>query len=98
MNPPAPQVLQGVLDDATLDRYFADLGVAAEILGIGVKSAARTMAGSGPGPTLAEARTLLRERTVLGVQIRYRLQGEEWCDTLIVQPEGTRLVRLRRDA
>ena len=47
--------------------------------------------------TLADARRLLEERAVRGLQIRYRYDGADWWDTLMVLPEGWRLVRIRHE-
>ena len=44
--------------------------------------------------TLADARRLLEARAVRGLQLRYRYDNADWWDTLMVLPDGFRLVRL----
>jgi len=47
-------------------------------------------------PTLLEAEQMLLDREVRGVQIRYRYQGNQWCDTLLPVQAGVRLVRIQQ--
>lgn len=46
---------------------------------------------------LDDARQLLRARTVRGLQIRYRHDGADWWDTLMVVGQNFRLVRIRHE-
>jgi hypothetical protein len=91
-----PELTEGLLDEATLDRLFADLAACTRIFSILVKPLAREHVGSDGATTLDQARALLRARTVRGVQVRYRYQDAEWWDTLMVLPQGVRLVRVRQ--
>jgi len=93
--PRLPELTEGVLDEPTLERLFEDLAACTEVLGILVKTAEHDRAAGAASPSLAEAREALRRRTVRGVQIRYRYQGAEWCDTLLAAPAGVRIVRVR---
>lgn len=95
--PRLPELTQGLLDAGTVDRYFADLEACAELEGILVKASAQAMVGGQPPTTLSEARALVHGGTVRGVQIRYRYDGSDWCDTLMPSPQGVRLVRLRQE-
>ena len=96
--PKLPELTGAILDAATLDRLFADLEACTEILEIQVKTGARDMVGGGggrAGPGLREARDMLASGSVRAVQIRYGYDGGTWCDTLMVLPQGVRLVRMR---
>ncbi len=99
MADPAPQLpalTQAVLDPATLDALFRDLAACTEILAVVPKTAAQTM--TAPVPIdLATARAGLASGQFRGVQVRYRYESKEWCDTLMATPAGVRLVRLCTD-
>lgn len=91
---PMPDVYDAVLDAEELDRLFADLSACVEILAVTVKQRSRALAGDEP-MDLDRARRLLAAGTVVGVQVRYRLDGAVWCDTLLRRPDGVRLVRVQ---
>ncbi len=82
------------LDEATLTRLFEDLAGHAQVLEITLKAAAAQYAAA-ERVSLAAAQAALAQRGVRGAQIRYRWQGEIWCDTLLVTPAGWRIVRQR---
>lgn len=86
---------QGVLDDATLDQYFEDLGLA-EVFDVLVKGAPEEYAKEGSF-TLDRGKELFLAGVVRGLQIRYRYRDEEWWDTLLRAPGGVRLVRVSHD-
>jgi hypothetical protein len=90
---PLPAVQSAIVDAATLDRLFADLEVYAEGLTIQAKVRSDGHASSA-APSLRETRALIDSSAALGVQLRYRLGSEAWCDTLMRTPEGVRLVRI----
>ncbi len=52
----------------------------------------------GGGVSLEQARQHLRDRSVRGVQLRYRFGGHEWWDTLICAADRVRIVRMRAPA
>jgi hypothetical protein len=83
-----------VLDLATVEQLFFDIGAAGTLLGVQVKGGAEAHASDADG-SLAAARDAFIERRAHGVQIRYVYAGEEWCDTLLAVGDGARLVRLR---
>ena len=88
------ELFQGDLDSDQLAALFADLESGAEVEHVQVKAL------SGPPPhdrqsTLSEARTLVEQREVRAVQIRYRFDQQVWCDTLMVLPNTVRLVRTK---
>lgn len=94
--PPLPELAESVLDDATIDALFRDIARCTTLLEVVPKYAARGHVGSAT-VSLDEARTMLRERTMRAVQLRYRHDDTEWWDTLIAQPEGVKIVRIRHD-
>jgi hypothetical protein len=89
-----PPLQQTVLDVATADALFRDLAACADILAVIPKHGPRQHS-THDVTTLEQARTRLSAGLLLGVQIRYRYQGETWCDTLLRRPAGLTLVRIR---
>lgn len=94
---PLPEMHAALLGPAELEALFHDLAACADIHEINAKTAPQGFVPETGRMNLAEARRLLLERQVRGVQIRYRHQGAEWWDTLMVRPDGWQLVRLRPD-
>lgn len=93
--PPAPTVHEALLDDATRDQLFFDVAHAAELLELRIKRLPGALVGAGAAEvSIEEARRLLAEREIVGVQLRYVHGGRTWWDTLLSTPEGTRLVRV----
>ena len=95
--PRLPDVQQAVLDAPTLEALFRDLAHCTQILAVVPKTA--------PGSRVAEhsipleaARVGLTSGAFCGVQVRYRYDQQEWCDTLIATPTGVRLVRICTDS
>lgn len=92
-----PDLQQTVLDTPTLDALFADLAAHAKVLSVVPKRAPSAMVEERT-VTLTDAREGLRSGTFRGVQVRYRFENHEWCDTLVAMPGGTaRLVRICTD-
>lgn len=89
-----PPIHDLVLDDATVAQLFFDLGAAAELLGISVKPVGGRRAAAADALTLTDAHHALISHAVAAVQLRYRFAGEEWWDTLLPAPAGTRLIRI----
>ena len=92
-NPRLPELTQAVLDPATLDALFRDLTACTEILAVVPKVSAQAMTEP-VAIDLAAARIGLASGRFRGVQIRYRYEFKEWCDTLLAAPAGLRLVRV----
>ena len=44
---------------------------------------------------LSRARELLTAGSAKAIQIRYRFEQQDWCDTLMVGPERIRIIRTR---
>jgi len=93
-----PPVHDVILDEDTLAQLFFDVGHAAELIGITLKQLGARQAAPALTPSLDEAYRALVDRTIGGVQLRYRFAGEEWCDTLFRAPAGVRLIRISHTA
>lgn len=91
--PPVPLMVEGLLDRQTLARLFADLEIAAAVLGVREKGGPAEFAG-GELP-LATALDRLLAGTARAVQVRYHHDGHEWTDTVLAAAEGFRVVRCR---
>ncbi|MBK9992313.1 MAG: hypothetical protein IPP19_16735 [Verrucomicrobia bacterium] len=94
--PKLPALQQTVLDEATLDALFRDLAQCTQILAVIPKGAPQAYAAE-RGIDLEAARAGLASGIFRGVQVRYRYDGQEWCDTLLATPGGVRLVRISVD-
>lgn len=91
-----PSLQEAVLDATTLARLVTDiqgLTVVDEVL---LKGGAIARAST-QRHSLADAVEALQQGHVLGVQVRYRYQGQCWWDTLLHTPQGIRLVRISHD-
>ena len=98
---PLPELADALLDDDALEALLRDLAALATIDEIIIKRGAGRVAEeeSAAAVALTDVAALLRNRTVRGVQIRYRHDGERWLDTLMLAPPDSaarvRLVRIR---
>jgi len=91
-----PDLQDTNLDTATIDTLFADLASCAQILSVVPKAARGLVANK--TISLDAARDGLQDGTFRAVQIRYRFENREWCDTVIpVLEGGARLVRICTD-
>jgi len=91
----APELYTADLDLAKLDELLTDIEALGAFVEVTLKPRKLERADGAARPTLAEARRLLVENAVAGVQIRYQHAGQRWVDTLLPSPGATRLVRLR---
>lgn len=89
-----PDLHEAVLDDATLDELFADVANCTQISEVIAKHGTRQHTPD-RSYTLDDARRMLLDGSVLGVQLRYTYEGDQWWDTLMRIPAGVRLVRIR---
>lgn len=88
-----PELTEAELDDTALRALFRDLAAATEIDDIRCKQAPESRADpSRISPE--EALDWLLEGRVRGVQVRYRYDGDAWCDTILATPSGHRVVRV----
>ena len=90
------ELTEALLDEPTLRQLAADLRAHTELLDVLVKGGARRRTDGKPVELEAALASLL-QREVVGVQIRYRWQDDEWRDTLFYTPEGIKLVRTKLD-
>jgi hypothetical protein len=90
---PLPPMSDALLTDEQLASLFRDYRQCAESLRLLVKPGPGFVP-AGPEPSLDEVETLLRERRIRGLQVRYRYDDLQWFDTLMVQPSGVRLIRI----
>ena len=94
--PPVPLMVEGLIDQPTLARLFADLASAATVLGVRDKGGPGQYAAEGElSPTVALER--LTAGTARAIQVRYRYDGHEWTDTVLATAAGYRIVRCRHD-
>ncbi len=92
---PLPPVHDAVLDDTFVERLFADVGACTELLSVSTKGGAeRPAEAQSLSLSLERAQHALATGAVHGVQLRYRHEGREWCDTILRQPAGYRVVRI----
>ena len=92
-----PDLNTSMLDAAQVDQLLRDIELCAQITEIIPKVAARGQVPDTASLTLAQARELLAARAVRGLQIRYRYEGADWWDTLMLVGDQFRLVRIRHD-
>lgn len=90
---PLPELSEGLLDAATLEQLFADLGAFAEGVEVRLKGAARQRADAAT-TTLEQAREVLLSGRACSAQIRYWWGGRAWIDTLMREPDGVRICRM----
>jgi hypothetical protein len=91
-----PELHETVLDEATVDRLFTDIAELTRVIEVIPKASGRGYVGE-QSITLQAARQMLRSRGCRAIQVRYVHDGAQWWDTLMPQPKGTRIVRIRHD-
>ncbi len=91
-----PDMIKTELDAEMLAQLFDDLTACARIEHVQVRA---TEEGGmvDRGATLAETRQLFESGHASMAQIRYRFEGDTWCDTLMARDGRVRLVRLRQE-
>ncbi|MGZ8900168.1 MAG: hypothetical protein ACXW3Z_08740 [Limisphaerales bacterium] len=92
-----PDLTTAPLDAAQVDQLLRDIEQCAQITEIIPKYASREHVPDAANISLAQARELLATRAVRGMQIRYRYEGADWWDTLMLVGDQYRLVRIRHD-
>lgn len=91
-----PRMSDAVLDEEELRALWRDLRLLGTVDEVVVKAGAGRVEEAG-SYTLDDAERMIRERSVRGVQVRYRHDGAVWWDTLMIMPGGVRLVRVRHE-
>jgi hypothetical protein len=95
--PELPALHTTTLDFAQIEQLLTDIEVCAELQEILPKYTAQGHVPETVQVTLAQARELLFARAVRGLQLRYRYEGADWWDTVMVLGEQFRVVRIRHD-
>jgi ferredoxin-type protein NapG len=93
---PFPHMNQAELSNDEVGQLLNDIDQYAELLLVNLKSNTRSFTPE-QRLGLEDARAAIESRSARGVQLRYRYEGDEWWDTLMLQPDGARLVRVRHD-
>jgi hypothetical protein len=88
-----PPVHQASLAWSVVDELFDDLAALAQHVEVRLKLVGRARAEAGT-TDLAGARRALVDGSAIGAQIRYVHAGQPWCDTLVREAEGLRLIRM----
>ena len=92
-----PELVDLAISLPDLEQLLGDVEVFGELPEVIPKFRAKGYVPETPSLTLAQAGPLLRNRTVRGLQLRYRFNGADWWDTIMVVGEIYRLVRIRRE-
>lgn len=92
-----PDLNMTLLDGAQVRQLLCDIELCTQITEIIPKYSARGHVPDAAVVTLAQARELLAKRAVRGLQLRYRYEGADWWDTLMLVGDQFRLVRIRHD-
>jgi len=93
--PKLPDLNDARLDWTEVEALLRDIASLTRILEIVPRFAARGFVGETPAISLDQARELLAQGAVRGVQIRYHYDQAEWWDTLMPVDGQFRLVRIR---
>jgi hypothetical protein len=95
--PQLPPLHSGLLDFSQVEHLLADIQACADQIEVLPKYAAQQHVAEAGRVTLDHARELLASRAVHGLQIRYRYDGADWWDTLMVAGDQFRIVRIRHE-
>jgi hypothetical protein len=87
------EVLQAEWSFDQLLQLFSDLQAGAEVEHVQLRTAQRDQAVS-----LTEAEHAFVQGIARAVQVRYRFEGELWCDTILPGDPTTTIVRTRLPA
>lgn len=89
-----PPVHEGLVDAATLAALLDDIEATGAVRSVTVR-AGRTAEPPRGASALGQVRADLLAGRVPAVQLRYRHDGREWCDTILARPGGAwRVVRI----
>ncbi len=95
--PELPALHTTMLDFAQVEQLLTDIELCTQLQEIVPKYAAQGQVPETAQVTLAQARELLSARAVRGLQLRYRYEGADWWDTVMVLGEQFRVVRIRHE-
>lgn len=89
-----PTLYEAVWDREQLRQLFADLNQAAEIQHVQVRTEVDGSRGDRT-VTLGEAEALFEAGQAAAIQVRYCFDGEQWCDTVMIDANAARIIRTR---
>lgn len=92
-----PELNQALLDWPGVEQLLRDIELCTQITKIIPKLVPQGYVPETSALTLSQARELLARRSVRGLRIRYRHEGADWWDTLMVIGDKYRLVRIRHE-
>lgn len=85
-----PEILQAEWGRDQVLQLFDDLRDGAQVEHVQLKSGQQDSHGS-----LSSARAAFDAQQAQAIQIRYRFQGETWCDTILPGDPTTKIIRSR---
>ncbi|MEZ6102352.1 MAG: hypothetical protein R3E01_25720 [Pirellulaceae bacterium] len=88
-----PQMYEAIWPPEQIDALFVDLESGAEVRHVQVRTSVPEQRPQDAQTTLSEAQRMLHRGTARAIQIQYLFDGQVWCDTLMVLPDGIRIVR-----
>jgi hypothetical protein len=88
-----PDVGKSTLTESKLETYFEEVGSLGDITEIRLKGAPRDYATE-EAESLQEAKKLLQQGAIRGMQLRYVWRDEPWWDTVLVGDGVYQLVRI----
>lgn len=91
-----PDLNRAELDWPTVEQLFRDVASLTQVLEVIAKTGARLHAKDNP-LTMDDALALLKQRDVMGVQLRYMHDGVQWWDTLMWRDDAIQLVRIQHN-
>lgn len=95
--PELPPLHTGTLDFSQVEHLLADIEACGDQIEVLPKYAAQQYVPATASVTLEQAYQLLASRAVRALQIRYRWEGADWWDTLMVVGDQFRIVRIRNE-
>lgn len=91
-NQPPQEVYHDDWSYAQIEQLFLDLAAGAEVEHVQVRLADADRSAD-QAVTLQDASDAFHRGDATAIQIRYRFEGQVWCDTLMVRPSEVRIVR-----
>ena len=88
-----PEILQAEWSRDQVMALFADLAAGAEVVHVQLRTAAGESTVS-----LASAASAFAASEASAIQVRYRYEGEGWCDTIMPADPTTKIIRTRMGA
>jgi hypothetical protein len=92
---PLPDLFTAEWDDGQVAELFDDLSRGADVRQVQIRAAAKSQQPGGAA-TLDEARQRFINRTAVAIQIYYEFESQVWCDTLMIGPQITKIIRTRQ--